>query len=66
MFRLLHVGALGLSNVVALACLGLAAHVTSSLGEHSASPATSTTFGLAISVISLVLLAPMCVRTVSI
>jgi hypothetical protein len=59
MLQRLHLTALGLSSLVALACLGLATYITSSLNEQSASPAASTTFALVISVISLLVLAPM-------
>jgi hypothetical protein len=66
MLQRLHLTALGLSSLVALACLGLATYITSSLNEQSASPAASTIFALVTSVISLLVLAPLCVRRLSV
>jgi hypothetical protein len=66
MLQRLHLTALGLSSLVALACLGLATSITSSLNEQSASPDAIMTFALVTSVISLLSSARSEVRETSV
>jgi hypothetical protein len=62
MLRALHLGILAVATLISVACLGLSANILNFALEASLSPTAGMSFALAASVISVVMLVPMCVH----